>query len=113
MKKVICKTNVIINGTIRTKGTVLSIPEDITAEDAERLLLSGEEIEVLEAPVEVPEKQTEVSISKEAPVDDPVPVTFFSLPEQPAPHDLKDITNPSAATENKNGKKQTGKKTAE
>lgn len=45
MSKVICKTGIIIGTTIHPKGSILSVPEDISAEDVERLLASGEEIE--------------------------------------------------------------------
>lgn len=45
MDQVICKTGIIIGSRIIPKGTVLSIPGDISVEDAERLLVSGEELE--------------------------------------------------------------------
>lgn len=45
MKRAICKTGIILGAKIHPKGSILTVPEDISADDIERLLASGEEIE--------------------------------------------------------------------
>lgn len=45
MNKVICKTGIIVGSKIHPKGSILSIPEDISPETVEQLMASGEEIQ--------------------------------------------------------------------